>query len=141
MLHQIPKSPKLVLLNINAKGILKILKTIPIKVGGRVLPIPLKAPAVPISIVMKNCDKPKILRYLAPSFIAIGSLGVKIVNSGLAPKTNKIVAKIPILPNICIPLWYPSLILSNFLAPKFWPTKADMAEENPSADIQAIDSI
>jgi len=54
MLHQTPETPNTVEARIMAAGILKMLKTTPITVGGIVLPSPLNAPAVPISTLMKN---------------------------------------------------------------------------------------
>ena len=54
ILHQTPDKPKAVLLKNMAAGILKVFKIMLFNVGGNVFPKPLKAPVVPISIVIKN---------------------------------------------------------------------------------------
>jgi hypothetical protein len=64
------------------------------KDGGKVFPIPLKAPAVVISIHIKSCDNPRILRYTTPYFILSFS-GINTLKIGSAKKINKNVAKIP----------------------------------------------
>ena len=68
MLHHTPLSPTIVD-NKSAPGILSALSTIPTIEGGTVLPRPLKAPAVVISIHMKSCETPSILKYTMPSLI------------------------------------------------------------------------
>jgi hypothetical protein len=71
MLHQTLDRPNTAD-NSNAPGILNVLKTMPLREGGTVFPSPLKALAVVISMHIKNCETPSILKFpLHPSFLLI----------------------------------------------------------------------
>jgi len=64
MLHQTPAIPNIDgSVRNKASGIRAAVSDIPTIEGGYVLPIPLKAPPVEISIHMNACERPSIIRY------------------------------------------------------------------------------
>ena len=63
MAHQMPNMPKALSVdNAMAAGMREPVNTIPTTDGGTVLPMPLKAPRVIISMIMKTWETAKILR-------------------------------------------------------------------------------
>ena len=63
MLHQIPVSPSAGnVVSQKAIGIRAPVKIIPVRAGGVVCPVPLKAPAVTASVTMNSWDRANILR-------------------------------------------------------------------------------
>ena len=119
MLHQTPDIPSRNGCDKNrASGIRAAVSDMPTIEGGYVLPIPLNAPPVVISMHMKNCEIPNILRYSIPKAIASGS--VRNTEKIVLPKNIKQkVTNIPIVPLIPMVIQKPLKIRVQFPAPKF----------------------
>ena len=84
--------------------------------GIYVLPIPLNAPEVIISMHINNWEYPSIFRYFAPSFIVSDSF-INIVKILLPPKINITVVINPNKLAIIKVILNPLFILSYLLAP------------------------
>ncbi len=63
MLHQMPLRPMAgKAVRKKAMGMRAPVKRMPVRAGGRVRPVPLKAPAVTDSVTMKSWERARILR-------------------------------------------------------------------------------
>lgn len=119
MLHQTPDIPSIEGCDKkSASGILAAVRDMPTIEGGYVFPIPLNAPPVVISMHMKSCEIPNILRYSIPKAIASDSVR-NTENIVLPRKIKQKVTKIPIVPLIPMVIQKPLKMRFQWPAPKF----------------------